>query len=259
MGVIYYFSGTGNGYTLAKELAAALQADLKSMAQYLRQPEEITADFIGLVAPVYCMNVPPVVEHFLATVRIKDNPYMFYVANMGATAGGSLGRAKDILAGRGLKLAAGCTVPVPDNSIVFPSPAATQAKMLERLPERISTIVYDVQARRENAGAFGNPTVWNLVNKAGWAFMDDIIDVKNRKLDPKKCIGCGTCAAVCPAGCITMQEGKPVFGKGCYSCFACAHWCPETAISLGFLKPGTNSKYTYPGLTAAELAAANKK
>ena len=98
-----------------------------------------------------------------------------------------------------------------------------------------------------------------LVNKAGWVVMENALTVKHRKLDAAKCIGCGTCAAVCPADCITMQDGKPVFGPGCYSCFACTHWCPQNAISMGFLKPGHSSRYTYPGLTAAELAAANKK
>jgi hypothetical protein len=186
MGVIYYFSGTGNGYTLAKELAAALQADLKSMAQYLRQPEEITADFIGLVAPVYCMNVPPVVEHFLATVRIKDNPYLFYVADMGATAGGSLGRAKEILAGRGLKLAAGFTVPHAGQQYRVPQSRCYSKPRCWSGCRNGSVPSCTMCRPGGKMPAFGNPTVWNLVNKAGWAFMDDIIDVKNRKLDAQK-------------------------------------------------------------------------
>lgn len=259
MGSIYYFSGTGNSYMLAKQLAAALDADVRSMTQYLRQPEEIEAELVGFVAPVYCLNLPPVVERFLTTVRIKNNPYLFYVADPGAMTGGSLNRAKKILAGRGLKLAAAFTVPLPDNSIVFPSPANLKKDMLDRLPERLSTIVYDVQARRENTGSLGSGEVMELVNKAGWVVMENALTVKHRKLDAAKCIGCGTCAAVCPADCITMQDGKPIFGPGCYSCFACTHWCPQNAISMGFLKPGHSSRYTYPGLTAAELAAANKK
>ena len=52
MGSIYYFSGTGNSYMLAKQLAAALDADVRSMTQYLRQPEEIEAELVGFVAPV---------------------------------------------------------------------------------------------------------------------------------------------------------------------------------------------------------------
>jgi NAD-dependent dihydropyrimidine dehydrogenase PreA subunit/flavodoxin len=258
MGQIFYFSGTGNSLVLARKLAADLGAEVKSIAAYLENPVDIETDILGIVTPVYCLDVPPVVAHFLQVLRLKNTPYIFAVANMGATSGETLGSMKKLLAGRGMKMQAGFTVPMPDCSIVFPSPEKLKQEMLAKLPERLSTIVFDVKAKRENDASLSTCPVCGFVNKTGWVVMDNILSVKSRSVSQEKCIGCGICAQVCPAHCITIKDAKPVFGAGCYSCFACAQWCPQNAISVGFLTPGSHSKYTNNEVTSADLEAANK-
>lgn len=47
----------------------------------------------------------------------------------------------------------------------------------------------------------------------------------------QKCIGCGTCAAVCPEKAVTVQNGHPVIDRShCTACFVCADKCPVNAI-----------------------------
>ena len=47
---------------------------------------------------------------------------------------------------------------------------------------------------------------------------------------PEKCIGCGTCAAVCPAGAVRREGTKPVTDPAlCRGCLACAESCPADA------------------------------
>lgn len=56
-------------------------------------------------------------------------------------------------------------------------------------------------------------------------------------IDPDVCVGCGLCVEVCPAGTITMQDGKAVV-TGTYS-MACGHCeavCPVSAIRVGALE-----------------------
>lgn len=44
------------------------------------------------------------------------------------------------------------------------------------------------------------------------------------------CIGCGACAAECPVGCISEQDGKYVINADeCLECGACAGVCPVEA------------------------------
>ncbi len=52
------------------------------------------------------------------------------------------------------------------------------------------------------------------------------------KIDKEKCIGCGTCVAICPVGAISLDaDGKAVIDKEkCINCGACKATCPVDAI-----------------------------
>lgn len=53
-------------------------------------------------------------------------------------------------------------------------------------------------------------------------------------VDKKKCIGCGTCVAICPVGAISFgSDGKAVIDtKKCIHCGSCEASCPVAAIKL---------------------------
>ena len=55
-------------------------------------------------------------------------------------------------------------------------------------------------------------------------------------IDPDKCTGCGLCVKVCPAGTLSMKDGKAaVTGTRSMGCGQCAAVCPEGAVSVGAL------------------------
>lgn len=68
--------------------------------------------------------------------------------------------------------------------------------------------------------------------------------------DKEKCCGCGSCSAVCPQGCITMQPDEEGFlypqmdTQRCTSCQACRTACPVLHMPRRLPVQGTYSAYS---------------
>jgi Fe-S-cluster-containing hydrogenase component 2 len=53
------------------------------------------------------------------------------------------------------------------------------------------------------------------------------------KVDKEKCVGCGACVNVCPAGAISIEDNKAEISDKCLDCGRCAQVCPVGAIYPG--------------------------
>jgi uncharacterized protein (DUF362 family)/Pyruvate/2-oxoacid:ferredoxin oxidoreductase delta subunit len=65
-------------------------------------------------------------------------------------------------------------------------------------------------------------------------FMKLVRDMRNpRPVIMLNCVGCGTCAKVCPAKTIAIVEGKARINyKNCIRCYCCHEMCPHKAIEI---------------------------
>ncbi|MDD4320792.1 MAG: EFR1 family ferrodoxin [Acidaminococcaceae bacterium] len=259
MAKIFYFTGTGNCYSVANRLSKRLNAELVAVTHYLDNPSEVNDEVIGIVTPVYSTDLPPIMVDFLEKLQLNGAKYIFCVATMGAMAGRTLYHAKEILNRRNLILHAGFTVQLPDNSIIFPSGMLRTHKLLKAEAEAVNTISSLIEGREENSAVIKDFFFWKIAAGIGMWTLRVVLDVKHKKLNEAKCNGCGICAKICQAGCIKMENGRPSFSdEGCLTCFGCAQWCPREAISLGHLHPMGKTKYVHPDVTVQDIVGSSE-
>jgi len=84
-----------------------------------------------------------------------------------------------------------------------------------------------------------------------------------------RCIGCATCAKVCPTSNITMEASRPEWNHRCHGCMGCVAYCPTkaiqfktppayerlgTVISKRLRLPEKRKRYHHPAIHATDLA-----
>lgn len=252
MAVIFYLSGTGNSLYAAKKIAEQLEdCRLERIGDYLRHPYEVTDKIMGIVCPVYCFALPSLVERFVRQLQAVPC-YCFGIVTMGAKQGRALGQLGGLLAEKRLRLNYGRTLVMPDNFMV--KITKNQQKVLEDAEPVLETIAKEIGECRSFTGEINESFLAkNIVEPVSHWYLQSMLKVGSFVLDADHCVGCGLCSKLCPVGNITMEDGKPVFGKECAMCFGCKHWCPQNAICIGSMKDQIGKDYTNPNIKIQEL------
>lgn len=253
---IYYFSSTGNSLAVARRIADRLgNCDVRSMAvKSAPGPAGGPGRRVGFVFPVYYGGMPRLVERFVRDLDILPDTCCFAFATYGALVMDTLGMLEDVLKDKGLPLSYGIGARMPGNYIV--KYQAFSSKTINRLLPK--AILAADAAAAEIAEGISRPAArsFKLLSRmsnqkalyhdiAGW---DEAFQVSDR------CIGCGLCAKVCPAGNIWMLAERPVWQHHCEHCVACVQWCPVEAIEYGNKTAGRR-RYRFPGLSADAIIA----
>jgi NAD-dependent dihydropyrimidine dehydrogenase PreA subunit len=106
---------------------------------------------------------------------------------------------------------------------------------------KLETIAPQIIAKQSVHDVNKGQLAWIKSNLANFGF-----NLAARSTKPfhvtDKCISCGECAENCPANAITMENGKPQWGKKCYQCTSCINRCPTQAIEYG---KGTTTRGRY--------------
>ncbi len=255
--VIYYFSGTGNSLSMARELGAELGgAELVHMAAALRGGVAVDADRIGLVFPVYMWGLPLMAARFAEKLSGLGAKYVFAVATMGGSAGLTLQQLDGILRRGGAHLSCGFNVKMPGNYIPMKGaqPPEEVAAIIEAARSRVKDMARTIQSGAEGLIEQG-PWYSRLLSGAVYAMGSKRLNGMDEKFfADAKCTSCGLCAKLCPVENIVMKDGRPCWQHRCEQCMACIQWCPVSAIQYGRATE-SRSRYRHPQVKAEDLLA----
>lgn len=250
--IIYCFSGTGNSLATAREIAKQIGNTKVELIADLMQEDKIDLAYerVGIVCPAYFSSLPPIIEEFVKKLDFHKAKYVYAVITAGALQGSSFDRLNAVIREQGGHLDGSYPLQMPDNYIAMYGawPKPLQKYLLKKAKRKTAKISQSVIVMKHTGtDAKKEKQLKSLTEKMG--------DYQNLALDYKvsdQCIGCETCAKVCPTKNITMVNKRPVFGADCARCMACIQWCGAKAIDY---KDKTTSKkrYTHPEIKATDL------
>lgn len=234
--MIIYFSGTGNSKYVANKLAKEGE-EVVNIFDYKK--EEITADRVGIVFPVYCFCLPHYVAEFLAKTKINSE-YIFAVATCGGMEAKCGNNVQHILHKKSEKLSFYATIIMPDSCIILHDPSTT-----DRLHAVEDSLIEKIKNKIDDRNIIDIEPIkpYNITTKITWFSFRKILGIDYKKAN-SNCNGCLSCVKNCPTNNIKMN-GSIKFGKNCVDCFRCINICPTQAIKFGFIKAKKEKQYLH--------------
>lgn len=257
--VIYYFSGTGNSFFVAKQLAEALpECEVISVAAANPKMPDRETERIGFVYPTYGGGLPHKMAKFICDMDFtnisKQNMYVFAVATFGTVPLNAVRDVPSLLRLKGFLLSYGVCLPMPENYILMFNRSKHTEEILAESKERIQRISEKI-LKKERMKKIGKPIP--LFRLFHLIFMSGVKRTAAKYRIEASCTGCGQCEQLCPVGNISMKNGKPEFGSSCEACMACLQYCPQRAIN--YKKDLSHrERYVHPEISASELIEKKK-
>ena len=238
--MIFYFSGNGNSYWVAKLLASHLEDSLISMSaedSLSKNYECKPGERVGFIFPVYAWAPPKIVLEFIARVKLNKPDYLYFVCTCGDDTGKTAEVFTRAIEKRHWVCHAGFSVTMPNTYVSLPgfdvddkdSERMKVHNALSRVRFIGEELLVNVRMKRFNCHEGTVPFLKTyIIRPLFYAFL----------MSPKPfyatdaCISCKRCEKKCPVQNIKV-EGKPRWGNRCTQCLACYHECPVHAIQYG--------------------------
>lgn len=237
---LFYFSGTQGTALAAQKISDCLNAHgVKTLISELKDPKPIQpSNFFMLLYPVYDFGAPKPVEEWIKQLQAV---HQIPAAIISVSGGGEISpntacRVSAIkgLEEKGYDVCYESMIVMPSNVFIHYDDMIS-ALLLKKLPIKAEEIVSDILAgKRVRTGPLKIDYFFAVLGSIGRNYGKSF----SKHLSAEDtCIGCSWCKNHCPRNNISMQNGKPSFGKKCTICLRCVYGCPKKAIRVsGFCK-----------------------
>ncbi|MBN2051757.1 MAG: EFR1 family ferrodoxin [Spirochaetales bacterium] len=260
---LYYFSGTGNSLSMAREIGKRLPGSvLVPIVGALKKNDiKTTAETVGIVFPIHNLSTPKIVDRFLSRADLSSARYIFAVATRFCSDRVFL-KMDRMLKKQGKKINAWFSQEMVCNYLpLFRIPPEEAINRMElNLPGELDRLTDIVSAARVHRPRDSFPLF--LISRFIFFPVSVFIDrcrfpgMARSFYADEACTGCGVCQGVCLADRIRVVSGRPVWdlSKECLYCFACLHYCPAGAIQLKGRKTAGKGRYHHTAVRVADIA-----
>lgn len=249
--IVYYFSGTGNSYFVARAVAKTLDCRCIDLATGT-PADKINADKIVIVFPSYAYGAPKPVLRFLKHTRLTAR-YIAVAVTCGSSSGGTLHSVRRVLKRRKTTVSYFAEIVAPENFIpIFGAPQDAYLKQrLTSLESGAKQLAGTVEERGINWLTGIKPL--SALISALFLLASPLLALFSR-INRKKCTGCGLCEKSCPCGAIVMTKKSKVKIKKtkCAICQRCFNVCPQKCITFCRLTE-KSGRYFHPGVNLKDI------
>lgn len=236
--MIFYFSGTGNSLSVAKNVGQSLSLPIKSIPQISTPMDYRNAETVGLIFPVYAWGMPRMVEEFIKQLQLSKETYIFAIAVCAGNPAGTILACERLLKKSGGVLAAGFTVYLGRDRSAEELPLIARIikhfngppprNFHDREGEIVSLIHKRVTDIKESGGSIAvflgtllHPLALRVLSTSDRSFSQS-----------SSCKSCGLCTKVCPTENIILENKKLQWLHNCEQCFACQTICSHKGITF---------------------------
>jgi ferredoxin len=228
---IYCFSGTGNTLLVARALADELgKVGIPAKISPMERADPKALDLggaVGIAFPVAIFTTYPVVWSFVRSMPRGEGTEVFMVDTLGGLSAGIMAPMKRILEEKGYRAVGIRQIRMPLNLIHHKEDA--KARLIGRGLGEARGYARDLAGGRASWGSLGYLSDLSkllLSNRLVWWLARQY---PKMRVAEDNCVRCGTCARICQAGNIAMED-KPRHGGNCQVCMRCYAYCPREAI-----------------------------